>query len=251
MRFQDKIVVVTGAGSGIGAATARRFSQEGATVVLVGRTQSKLTAVAADLDSARTHVVAGDIGTEEGIATILSAVEGLGGLDVLVNNAGIAVMGTIEDISVEDWRRQIDVNLTGTFMMTKAAWPHLKARKGNIVNVSSVSGLGGDWEMLAYNASKGGISNFTRALALDAAKAGVRVNAVNPSFTKTGLTEDMLDNKDLVAKFAERMPLGAPADPSDIASAILFLASDDARFVTGVNLPVDGGLMASNGQPAQ
>lgn len=251
MRFQDKIVIVTGAGSGIGEATARQFSKEGARVILAGRTESKLKRVASDLDDARTHVVVGDIGTEEGVASIISAAEGLGGLDVLVNNAGIAVGGTIEDVSVDDWRRQMDVNLTGTFMMTKAAWPHLKARKGNIVNVSSVSGLGGDWEMLAYNASKGGITNFTRALALDAGKAGVRVNAVNPSFTRSELTEDMLGNDALITKFAERMPLGAPADPADVATAIAFLASDDARFVTGVNLPVDGGLMASNGQPPQ
>ncbi|WP_045390441.1 SDR family NAD(P)-dependent oxidoreductase [Falsirhodobacter sp. alg1] len=250
MRFSDKIVVVTGAGSGIGAATARRFSEEGAILLLVGRTESKLEETAREMDADRTHIIVADIAAEGDAERIVTAADDLGGIDVLVNNAGIAVGGTIENVTVGNWQRQIDVNLTGTFRMTKAAWPALKARRGNIVNVSSVSGLGGDWEMFAYNASKGGVSNMTRALALDGAKDGVRVNAVNPSFTASGMTTKMVGNEETIRKFSERMPLGAPADPAAIAAVIAFLASEDARFVTGVNLPVDGGLMASNGQPA-
>jgi meso-butanediol dehydrogenase/(S,S)-butanediol dehydrogenase/diacetyl reductase len=141
--------------------------------------------------------------------------------------------------------------VTGYFHMAKAALPELVKTGGSIVMTSSVSGLGGDWEMFAYNTSKGAVSNMVRAMAMDAAKDGVRVNAVNPSFTRTGMTEDMVSDAALVAKFEERMPLGAPEDPEGIAAAMAFLASDDARLITGVNLPVDAGLRASNGQPAQ
>ncbi|MDH2327659.1 SDR family NAD(P)-dependent oxidoreductase [Cereibacter sp. SYSU M97828] len=245
MRFQGKTVIVTGAGSGIGAATARRFGDEGAKVVLVARHAEGIEKVAAGLDNAR--VVAADI--TQDAERIVAAAEGR--IDVLVNNAGIAVSGEIEELSPEDWDRQIRTNVTGTYLVTRAAWPLLKAARGNVVNTSSVSGIGGDWGMFAYNASKGAISNMTRALALDGAKHGIRVNAVNPALTASDMTEDMLDDAALIAKFRERMPLGAPAQPEDVAAVIAFLASEDARMVTGVNLPVDGGCLASNGQPPQ
>ncbi|WP_122858775.1 SDR family NAD(P)-dependent oxidoreductase, partial [Pseudomonas viridiflava] len=137
------------------------------------------------------------------------------------------------------------------FYCTRSAMPALIASKGNIVNVSSVSGMGGDWGMSFYNAAKGAITNFTRALALDHGADGVRVNAVCPSLTRSELTDDMMGNDALMAKFKARIALGRPAEPEDIGDVIAFLASDDARFVTGVNLPVDGGLSASNGQPPQ
>ncbi|MDB6453493.1 SDR family NAD(P)-dependent oxidoreductase [Falsirhodobacter sp. 20TX0035] len=251
MRFDNKIVVVTGAGSGIGEATARRFSADGATVLLVARSEEKLSKVAASLPSDRTEWISADLSTEEGARALAAKAQAMGGADVLVNNAGIAVGGTIEEVSVEDWNKQIQTNLTGYFLVTKFFWDQLKAKKGNVVMTSSVSGLGGDWEMFAYNASKGGITNMVRALALDGAKLGIRVNAVNPALTKSDMTKDMLDDAALMAKFRERQPLEAPADPSGVADAIAFLASPDARLITGVNLPVDGGVMASNGQPPQ
>ncbi|MBR9840725.1 MAG: SDR family oxidoreductase [Rhodobacteraceae bacterium] len=249
-RFTGKTVIVTGASSGIGAATARRFGREGANVVLVSRTQSKLDAVAADIPSAR--VVAADLSTRDGVRTAASgAREAFGRVDVLVNNAGTAVMGSIEEVGEDGWAEVMETDVTGVWRLTKALWPDLKASAGNVVMTSSVSGIGGDWGMHAYNAAKGAITNLTRALALDARESGVRVNAVNPSFTKTELTSGMVENDALVAKFLERIPLGRPAEPEDIADVIAFLASDDARFVNGVNLPVDGGLSASNGQPPQ
>lgn len=251
MRFNGKIVVVTGAGSGIGEAAARRFSDEGATVLLAARTEEKVAQVAGSLPADRTEWMTADLGTEEGARTLAAKAQEMGGADVLVNNAGIAIGGTIEEVSVADWDKQIQTNLTGYFLVTKFFWDQLKAKKGNVVMTSSVSGLGGDWQMFAYNASKGGISNMVRALALDAAKQGIRVNAVNPAFTTSDMTQDMMDDAELLAKFRERQPLGAPADPADIAAAMAFLASGDAKFITGVNLPVDGGLMASNGQPPQ
>ena len=248
-RFKDKTVIVTGAGSGIGAATATRFSQEGAAVVLVGRDEGKLERIAAGLANAR--VVSADVGSQDGAAAIVETALTMGGIDVLVNNAGIVVDGEIDQVSPEDWQRQFQTNVFGPYIVTRAAWPHLRASGGNVVNTSSVSGLGGDWGMLAYNASKGAVTNFTRALALDGAKHGIRVNAVNPALTRSELTRDMLSDQDLIARFRERMPLGAPVEPEAVAAVIAFLASDDARFVTGVNLPVDGGCMASNGQPPQ
>lgn len=251
-RFENKTVIVTGSGSGIGAATARLFSQEGANVVLNGRTREKLDKVAADLDKDRTLIVEADIGTRDGAKRLIDdTLSTFGRIDCLVNNAGTAVMGGIEDVAEDDFENLMRINVTGNYLCTKYAWKALKASKGNVVNTSSVSGIGGDWGMFAYNATKGAITNMTRALALDYASSGVRVNAVNPSFTKTDLTEGIQENKALVDAFMKRIPEGRPGEPEDVAKAIVFLASDDAGFVNGVNLPVDGGLSASNGQPAQ
>jgi meso-butanediol dehydrogenase/(S,S)-butanediol dehydrogenase/diacetyl reductase len=251
-RFKDKTVLVTGAASGIGLAAARRFLDEGARVVMLDIDEAKLKEAAGSLPQERVLVQAGDTAAKEtATAAVKAAVARFGGLDILINNAGIASEGDILKTSEEDFDRVMAVNVAGYFHMAKAALPELVKTRGSIVMTSSVSGLGGDWEMFAYNTSKGAVSNMVRAMALDAAKDGVRVNAVNPSFTKTGLTEDMMKDPELVAKFKERMPLGAPEDPEGIAAAMAFLASDDARLITGVNLPVDAGLRASNGQPPQ
>ncbi|MDR6519595.1 SDR family NAD(P)-dependent oxidoreductase [Variovorax atrisoli] len=249
-RFKDRVVIVTGAGSGIGEATARRFSQEGASVVLAGDTLDKLQRVARDLPKERTLVKVADVSSFEQVQALVDAtVERFGALHVLFNNAGIAVEGTVTQPPLEDWNRIMAVNAGGVFHGCRAAMPHLVRSKGCIVNTASVSGLGGDWAMGFYNASKGAIVNFTKALALDHGKDGVRVNAVCPSLTFTPMTEDMKSDGALMAKFAERIPLGRGADPSEIAAVVAFLASDDASFVSGVAMPVDGGLMASNGQP--
>ncbi|MET3459399.1 SDR family NAD(P)-dependent oxidoreductase [Variovorax atrisoli] len=249
-RFKDRVVIVTGAGSGIGEATARRFSQEGASVVLAGDTLDKLERVARDLPKERTLVKVADVSSFEQVQALVDAtVERFGALHVLFNNAGIAVEGTVTQPPLEDWNRIMAVNAGGVFHGCRAAMPHLVRSKGCIVNTASVSGLGGDWAMGFYNASKGAIVNFTKALALDHGKDGVRVNAVCPSLTFTPMTEDMKSDGALMAKFAERIPLGRGADPSEIAAVVAFLASDDASFVSGVAMLVDGGLMASNGQP--
>jgi len=250
-RFQDRIVVITGAGSGIGAATARRFAAEGATVVLVGRTQDKLDKLAAELPATdRVFVRPTDVADADQVNGLFTdVIERYGRLDVLVNNAGTAVGGSIADASDDDWRKVMSINVDGVFHCCRAALPHLLETNGNIVNTSSVSGIGGDWGMSIYNASKGAITNFTRALALDHGGEGVRVNAVCPSLTRSELTTGMFENDELMAKFADRIPAGRAAHPEEIGDVIAFLASTDARFVNGVNLPVDGGLSASNGQP--
>ncbi|MEE4228284.1 SDR family NAD(P)-dependent oxidoreductase [Pseudomonas viridiflava] len=251
-RFTQKVVVVTGAGSGIGEATAKRFAREGASVVLVGRNEEKLKRVHAQLEGEGHLVRAADVADLSDVEALFKEVASqFGRLDVLVNNAGIVKSGKVTELEVQDWKELMSVDLDGVFYCTRTAMPALIASKGNIVNVSSVSGMGGDWGMSFYNAAKGAITNFTRALALDNGADGVRVNAVCPSLTRSELTDDMMDNDALMAKFKERIALGRPAEPEDIGDVIAFLASDDARFVTGVNLPVDGGLSASNGQPPQ
>lgn len=250
-RFQDRVVLITGAGSGIGAATARRFAAEGATVVLVGRTQDKLDRLAAEMpDTDRVLVRPTDVADVDQVKGLFTdVIDRFGRLDVLVNNAGTAVDGPLAEASDEDWRRVMSINVDGVFHCSRAALPHLLETRGNIVNTSSVSGIGGDWGMSIYNASKGAITNLTRALALDHGGDGIRVNAVCPSLTRSELTTGMFDNDEVMAKFADRFPTGRPAEPEEVADVIAFLASDDARFVNGVNLPVDGGLSASNGQP--
>ncbi|KAI3594044.1 Oxidoreductase, short-chain dehydrogenase/reductase family [Cupriavidus sp. U2] len=251
-RFQDKVVIVTGAGSGIGAAAVRRFASEGAAVVLAGRTRDKLERVASDLPNGQRLVQVTDVSQLEQVeALVRAAVDRFGKLDVMVNNAGVAPEGRATEASVEDWRAVMATDLDGVFFGARAALPHLIRTRGCIVNTASVSGLGADWKLCFYNAAKGGVVNLTRALALDYGRDGVRINAVCPTLTRTDLTVDMFKDEALLDKFRERIALGRTAEPDDIAGAIAFLASDDARYITGVNLPVDGGLSASNGQPPQ
>lgn len=251
-RFTDKVVVVTGAGSGMGAASARRFSSEGAIVVLVGRTKEKLEKVAKSLSSTQYYIHLADVSSAQDVERMAAVIEDkFGRVDVLVNGAGVVVQGKATEASLDDWQKIIAIDLSGVFYCTRFFMPALIKSKGNIVNISSVSGIGGDWGMSFYNAAKGGVTNFTRSIAMDHGKDGVRVNAVCPSLTFTDMAAGIKDNKPLLAKFAERIPLGRGAEPEEIADVIAFLASHDARFVTGVNLPVDGGLSASNGQPSQ
>ncbi len=249
-RFSGKTIIVTGSSGGIGEGIARRFAGEGANVVLNGRNRSKLDRVAGDLDTSRTLVVEGSVADPAfADALIKQTTERFGGLDTLVNNAGVAAFGPITEATNEDIDSVIDINVKGVLYVCRAAIPALKHSRGSIVNVSSVSGSGGDWQLAIYNASKGAVSNLTRALALELGTAGVRANAVLPSLTRSDMSADLMENTVLMDAFKRRIALGRPAEPDDIAGPVLFLASDDAGFVTGVNLPVDGGVSASNGQP--
>ncbi|MDJ0042013.1 SDR family NAD(P)-dependent oxidoreductase [Pantoea allii] len=251
-RFTGKIVVVTGAGSGIGEASARRFAQEGASVVLVGRHQDKLQKVLARLPGDSHLATACDVAEADQVKALAARVEEkYGRVDVLVNNAGIIVQGRIHEIEPADWKKLMSVDLDGVFHCVHFFMPALLKSKGNVVNISSVSGLGGDWGMSVYNAAKGAVTNFTRSLAMDYGADGVRVNAICPGFTFTDLTEGVKNDQALLERFYDRIPLRRAGEPEDIADAIAFIASEDARYITGANLPVDGGLTASNGQPKQ
>lgn len=249
-RFPGKVVLVTGAASGIGEAAARRFGHESAILVLVDKNAEGLNKVAGGIEAADTLAVVADLSYAERCQDVVAqAVQRFGRLDVLVNNAGKDHLGRVDEGDIADFTTIIETDLYGVFYMTRFALPYLRESRGSIVNVSSVSGLGGDWNHSFYCAAKGAVTNFTRAVALDEARNGVRVNAVNPSLVYTPFTAGMQDQPELVAKFEERIPMGRGAKPDDISGVIAFLASEDAHFVTGVNLPVDGGLSASNGQP--
>ena len=253
-RFTDRTIIVTGSSSGIGEAIARRFASEGANVVLNSRSREDLEGIAADLDDERTLIVEGDVSSADFAKDIVAkTVETFGGLDCLVNNAGTATAGPLAEASDEDIDKVIDINVKGVLYLCRAAIPHLAKSEapggGSIVNTSSVSGTGGDWTMPIYNASKGAVTNLTRALALQLGAQGIRANAVCPSMTKTAMSEGIRENDDLLEAFLQRIPLGRPGEPEDVAAVVAFLASEDARFVTGANLPVDGGVSASNGQP--
>ncbi|MBR0821459.1 SDR family NAD(P)-dependent oxidoreductase [Bradyrhizobium liaoningense] len=251
-RFEDKVIIVTGAASGIGEATARRFSAEEAKVALIDRQREALEKVAGELPPERTLALVADVSDSQSVDDLVAAtVKRFGRLDVLVNNAGVHEGGDPAEITNEQWRKVMSTDADGVFFGCRAALPHLLKTKGSIVNTASVSGMGGDWSMSPYNAAKGAVVNLTRALAMDLGKKGVRVNSVCPSLTRTGMTEDMMDDKELLAKFAERIPLGRVCEPREVAAVIAFLASDDASFMTGANVAVDGGVSASNGQPPQ
>jgi meso-butanediol dehydrogenase/(S,S)-butanediol dehydrogenase/diacetyl reductase len=180
---------------------------------------------------------------------VRDSVKKFGKLDVLVNNAAIVRVGPFAQITTQDWRKLMATDLDAVYFGTREALPHLLKTKGSIINVSSVSGLGGDWGLSSYNAAKGAITNFTRSLALEYGPRGVRINAVAPSLTSTEVSVDIENSAPLMAVFRDRLPIGRAATPGEVAGVIAFLASEDAIFINGVNLPIDGGLHASNGQP--
>lgn len=249
-RFAGKVALITGAAGGIGAATARRLVAEGARVVLADRNPERLepvvAAVLASGGQASGHQV--DVAVREDVDRLVAAaVAETGRLDVLVNNAGIGMFGRLTELTDEKWRRVMSVDLDAVFYASRAAYPHLVASGGCIVNTCSISGLYGDYGLLAYSTAKGAVANFTRNLAIDAAADGVRVNAVCPGGVATPMLQPVLDEH--LGQYEELVPLRRPARADEIASVIAFLASDDASYVTGHNLVADGGVTAATGQP--
>ncbi|WP_340617493.1 SDR family NAD(P)-dependent oxidoreductase [Xenorhabdus entomophaga] len=248
IRFEDKVVIITGAGSGIGEATAKRFSQEGAIVVLAGRDTDKLNRVLSELSSDKALVIQTDVADRESVKNMVDeTVSHFGRIDILVNNAGLYAVGDLLSTSQEDGNAVLATNLNGVLNCSYFALPHLLESKGCIVNNASVSGLGGEWGGAYYCTAKGAVVNLTRAMALDYGSQGIRVNAVCPSLVLTPMVARFDD--ETLKHFDRRIPLKRPGQPSEVAAAIAFLASEDASFINGVNLPIDGGVTASNGHP--
>lgn len=249
MSFSNKAVIVTGATSGIGRAAALQFAAQGGSVVLVGRTAEALIQLKAEIDASggRAIFCAVDVTTSDAPERIVgAAVEAFGGIDVLVNAAGVIATGNIESTSDAAWDQMMAINLRGPFRLMREAIPHLKARKGNVVNVSSVNGLRSFAGVLAYCVSKSGMDQLTRCAALEMAPHGVRVNAVNPGVTVTNLHTRGGMNPEAYAAFLKRStethPLGRPGQPEEVAEVILFLASSEkSGWMTGETIPVDGG----------
>jgi len=246
--LQGKCALVTGATSGIGRATALLFAQEGAHVAATGRNDRALEALARQGTDTpgRIHTWAGDATDDAFRSKLVSeATVALGGLDVLVNAAGIIASADWEKTSLEDWDHMLDVNLRAVFGLTKLAIPHLLERRGSIVNVSSVTGTRAFPGVLAYCVSKAGVDQLTRCLALELAPRGVRVNAVNPGVVRTNLHRASGMAEDRYATFLEHSktthPMGRVGEPEDVARAIAFLASDLSGWITGETIAVDGG----------
>lgn len=246
--FDGQVVVVTGAGSGIGQETARLFGQEGAVVVAVDITHEKVQQTVGLVIDAGGHAwaVACDIADPAQVKRLMDHVVGeYGRLDVLINNAGIIMPGFIEDIEDDEWRRVVDVNLSGVFYCTKYALPELKRRRGAIVNLASMNGLVGQMKNPAYSATKGGVIAMTRSLAIDVAPFGVRVNAVCPAGVLTPLLQEWFQQQphpDVMREYTDLSHmLGRTATPREIANLILFLASPRSSFITGQAIPIEGG----------
>uniref|UniRef100_A0A1A9UR68 Ketoreductase domain-containing protein n=1 Tax=Glossina austeni TaxID=7395 RepID=A0A1A9UR68_GLOAU len=251
MEFTGKVVLVTGASSGIGAEVAKEFAGYGAKVILVGRNLERLNKAAeACLNSSDHLIIQADVTNEDEVKQMFkTALNKFQRLDILVNNAGIIEIGSIENTSLEQYDRVMNINVRSIYHLTMLAVPELKKTKGNIVNVSSVCGLRSFPGVLAYNMSKSAVDQFTKCVALELAAAGVRCNSVNPGVITTELHKRGGMDTTAYEKFLEHSkdthPLGRVGNVEDVSNAICFLASDKASFITACNMPVDGGKQAT------
>jgi meso-butanediol dehydrogenase/(S,S)-butanediol dehydrogenase/diacetyl reductase len=239
------VALVTGASSGIGAATAIAFAEAGWEVMAAGRDEGRLEEVADVSDSIA--IWTGDLTESDDCGSLIAdTIDEFGSLDCLVNSAGVIVRANVADTSDEDWRYTMGINVDAPFYLSRAALPHLLQTTGSIVNIASDWGLKGGDRAAAYCASKGAIVQLTRAMAIDHAREGLRVNAVCPGDIDTPMLTNEADDKDIdldefLAQAAEESPNGRIGTPEEVASLILFLASDAATHITGTTIPIDGG----------
>ena len=251
-RFDNKVVAITGAASGIGAATARRFAAEGARLALCDLQEERLNTFCDSIGSAPQALFSRAVDVAEGEAVeafVRDAAAALGGLDVLVNNAGIGSFGHVDEITPQAWRRTLAVDLDAVFFGSRAALPYLRETRGCIVNTASISGAFGDPGLVAYNVAKAGVINLTRNMAVDHAHEGVRVNCICPGGVGTAMLKAHTRDAAIMAEYEKLVPMGRVGSPEEMAAAITFLASPDASYITGHALTVDGGVTAQTGQP--
>lgn len=255
MRLQGKKSIVTGAAQGLGAAVARAIAEQGARILLTDRNEAGVMAVAEDIRAAHgadaAFAARHDVTSEsDWIDAIVLAKEKLGGLSVLVNNAGIIVNGSVEDLSLDDWHRGMAVNCDSIFLGCKHALALMRDHQpASIVNLSSIAGLIAGHNLANYNASKAAVWLLTKSVALHCAQGGwdIRCNSIHPTFIRTPILDDIVGDRDeatVLAKLARQIPLKRVGEPDDVAQAVICLASDESRFMTGSELKLDGGISA-------
>ena len=254
-RFAGQVAIVTAGGSGIGAASARRFAGEDAAVVVADLSGTRAEAVASSITSrgGRAAAITMDAADQAAVErTIRLALDTFGRLDVMMNDAGLAEPAPLDEISLQRWNRVIAVTLTSTFLGMKHCLPVMRAQgKGVIVNTASISGTAGDYGLSSYNAAKAGVINLTRSAAIENARHNIRVNCVCPGSIDTRATQILRRDRadELRRVYAAAHPIGRVGEADEIASTVLFLASDDASFITGAAIVADGGLTAHTGLP--
>lgn len=245
MRLENKIAIITGGGTGIGLSCARLFCQEGAKVVIFGRRKNRLEDAVREIGE---HVLAvpGDITRNEDIRRLVeTTINTYGRVDILVNNAGIFTGSPLHEMKDNEWDTALDINMTSVFKLTREVLPHMiRQKSGNIVHISSILGLVAVPNTAAYNVSKGALNQFSRSLAVEYGSLGIRSNAICPGLIATEMTEELMNDKDLMQEWSKNYPIGRFGQPEDVAQACLFFASEESSFVTGAILPVDGGYTA-------
>jgi NAD(P)-dependent dehydrogenase (short-subunit alcohol dehydrogenase family) len=254
-RVVGKKALITGAAQGLGAASAWGLAREGARVLLTdvneAGTRQVAEAIDAELGAGVAHSMRHDVSSEDDwIAAIARARETMGGLSVLVNNAGVAILGSVEDLSLAEWRRGMAVNADSVFLGSKHALPLMRENQpGSIINISSISGLIAGHNMANYNASKAAVWLLTKSIALHCAKQGlnIRCNSIHPTFIRTPILAGLIGNRDeavVLGKLARQVPMGRLGEPRDVADAVVYLASEESSFMTGAEIKLDGGLSA-------
>jgi len=254
-RVAGKKALVTGAAQGLGAASALALAREGALVLLTDRNlegaQARAAEINAQIGADVAHALRHDVTSEaDWMAAITAAHEQMGGLSVLVNNAGIVLSGGVEDFTLEEWQRGMSVNVDSIFLGCKHALPLLReSQPASIINLSSIAGLIASGNFANYNASKAAVWLLSKSVALDCARKGhdIRCNSIHPTFIQTPILDDLVGDKDrdtVFAKLARQVPLGRLGEPEDVAMAVVYLAADESRFMTGAEIKLDGGISA-------